>query len=167
MLKILEKFDKYFLWVENKILVIIPFLLTLLTISAVFNRYFIKRSMSWYEEIAIYSFMLLTYWGISNIARDDAHLSVDFLKSKFRGKSLIYLKIVIWSIASFVSLCGVYFGMRMSLITNMKTIALKIPYSIILFSTLVMSFFGMSVRYLYKIINALKNIEKDEKKESL
>jgi len=122
--------------------------------------------MGWYEEVAIFSFMLLTYWGISNIARDDAHLSVDFLKSKLKGKSLVYLKIFIWSISLLVSLCGVYFGIKMSLISNMRTVALRIPYSIILLSTIVMGFTGILVRCLYKIMDALKMLKEDNKKGS-
>jgi hypothetical protein len=47
----------------------------------------------------------------------------------------------------------------------MKTVSLKIPNSIILFSTIAMGFIGMSVRYLYKIINRIKNLKEDYEKE--
>ena len=161
MLKILEKVVNYFTCIENKILTIIPLLLLLVSIFAVFNRYFLKYSMGWYEEISIYLFMLLVYWGASKASRDESHYSVNIIIDKFKGKVRSYLIIIIWSVCLLISLLGVYFGIKMSLITTMKTVSLKIPNSIILFSTIAMGFIGMSIKYSYKIINQIKNMKED------
>lgn len=165
MLKILEKVVNYFTWIEDRMLTIVPLLLLIVSIFAVFNRYFFKYSMGWYEEISIYLFMLLVYWGTSKAARDESHYSVNIIIDKFKGKVRSYLIIIIWSICLLISLLGAYFGIQMSLITTMKTVSLKIPNSIILFSTIAMGFIGMSVRYLYKIINRIKNLKEDYEKE--
>ena len=165
MLKILEKVVNYFTWIEDRMLTIVPWLLLIVSIFAVFNRYFFKYSMGWYEEISIYLFMLLVYWGTSKAARDESHYSVNIIIDKFKGKVRSYLIIIIWSVCLLISLLGVYFGIKMSLITTMKTVSLKIPNSIILFSTIAMGFIGMSVRYLYKIINRIKNSKEDYEKE--
>lgn len=163
MLKILEKVLNYFTWIEDRILTIVPMLLLLVSIFAVFNRYFLKYSMGWYEEISIYLFMLLVYWGSSKAARDESHYSVNIIIDKFKGKVRSYLIIIIWSVCFLISLLGVYFGIKMSLITTMRTVSLKIPNSIILFSTIAMGFIGMSLRYSYKIINRMKNTKEDYK----
>ena len=167
MLKILGKIDNCFTWIEHKILIIIPLLLTLLTITSVFNRYFyfLIKTISLNEEIAIYLFILLVYWGASNIAKDDKHLTVDLLKKKLKGKSRIYSEIIIYSISLLVSLCGVYFGIKMSLITNARTSVLRIPVSIILQSTMVVGFIGISLRYFIKMISILKSLKEDKKRE--
>ena len=165
MLKILEKVVNYFTWIEDRMLTIVPLLLLIVSIFAVFNRYFFKYSMGWYEEISIYLFMLLVYWGSSKAARDESHYSVNIIIDKFKGKVRSYLIIIIWSVCLLISLLGVYFGIKMSLITTMKTVSLKIPNSIILFSTIAMGFIGMSIRYLYKIINRIKNSKEDYEKE--
>jgi len=165
LLKILEKVVNYFTWIEDRMLTIVPLLLLIVSIFAVFNRYFFKYSMGWYEEISIYLFMLLVYWGTSKAARDESHYSVNIIIDKFKGKVRSYLIIIIWSICLLISLLGAYFGIQMSLITTMKTVSLKIPNSIILFSTIAMGFIGMSVRYLYKIINRIKNLKEDYEKE--
>ena len=167
MLKILEKIDNFFTWIENRMLTIVPLLLTILTISAVFNRYFLGKSMSWNEEIVIFLYMLLVYWGASRIARDDAHLSIGLLENKLKDKPRSYLKIFIWSISLLVSLFGVYLGIKMSLITTMRTNSLRIPNSIILLSTLVIGFMGISLRCFYKIISKLKSLKEDNEKESV
>jgi len=167
MIKILEKVENYFTWIENKILVIAPLLLVIVGIIAVFNRYFLKYSMSYYEEISIYLFMLLVYWGVSRAARDESHYSVTIIIDKFKGKARSYLMIIIWSVCLLISLLGVYSGIKISLITTMKTVSLKIPNSIILFSTIVVSFIGMSMRYLYKIINGIKNSKEDYEKKGI
>lgn len=165
MLKILEKVVNYFTWIEDRMLTITPLLLLIVSIFAVFNRYFFKYSMGWYEEISIYLFMLLVYWGASKAARDGSHYSVNIIIDKFKGKVRNYLIIIIWSVCLLISLLGVYFGIKMSLITTMKTVSLKIPNSIILFSTIAMGFIGMSLRYFYKIINRIKNTREDYEKE--
>lgn len=166
MLKILKKVVNYFTWIEDRMLTIVPWLLLIVSIFAVFNRYFFKYSMGWYEEISIYLFMLLVYWGTSKAVRDESHYSVNLMIDKFKGKVRSYLIIIIWSVCLLISLLGVYSGIKMSLITTMKTVSLKIPNSIILFSTIAMGFIGMSVRYLYKIINRIKNSKEDYEKES-
>ena len=163
MLKILEKVVNCFTRTEDKMLNIVPLLLLLVSIFAVFNRYFLKYSMGWYEEISIYLFMLLVYWGASKAARDESHYSVNIIIDKYKGKVRSYLEILIWSVCLLISLLGVYFGIKMCLITTMKTVSLKIPNSIILFSTIGMGFIGMSLRYLYKILNRIKNMKEDYK----
>ena len=85
LLRVLEVIDKHFEWIESRILIIIPLLLTVLTIFAVFNRFILKFSMSWYEEIAIFFYMVIVYWGSSRASKDDTHFAVDFLKEKLRG----------------------------------------------------------------------------------
>lgn len=164
LLRILTRIDRYFEWMENKILIIIPLLLTILCIFAVFNRYLFGMSMSWYEEISIFFYMLIVYWGSSKASNDETHFTLNFLKDKLKGKSLAYSKIIIWAICLLVTLLGVYFGIKMSLIITMKTVSLKIPKSIIIASTLMMGFFGMSLRYSIKIINELKYIKENSEK---
>lgn len=164
MLKILKKIVNCFTWIEDRILTIIPLLLLLVSIFAVFNRYFLKYSMGWYEEISIYFFMLLVYWGASKAAKEESHYSVNIIIDKCQGRTRDYLEIIIWSVCLFISLLGAYFGIQMSLITTMKTVSLKIPNSIILFSTIAMGFIGMSIKYFYKIITKIKNIKEDYRK---
>lgn len=157
MLKILEKISKYFSHLENVILNIAPLSLLLISIFAVFNRYFLKYSMGWYEEISIYLYMLLVYWGASKASKDNSHYSVSIILDKYQGKNRNYFEIIIWAFCLLISLLGVYFGMKMCLITTRKTVYLKIPTSIILFTTITMGFLGMSLKYLYKIIYRLTN----------
>ncbi|MBA7552244.1 hypothetical protein ES705_44802 [subsurface metagenome] len=165
MLKILEKVVNYFTWIEDKILNIIPLVLLLVSIFAVFNRYFLRISMGWYEEISIYLFMLLVYWGASKASRDGSHYNVTIIIDRYKGKVRSYLGIIIWSVCLFISLLGAYSGIQISLITTMKTVSLKIPNSIIVFSTMAIGFIGMSVKYLYKIINQIKNMKEHYEKE--
>jgi len=160
ILKMLEVIDKYFGWIERKILITIPLLLTILTIFAVINRFIFRYSMSWYEEIAIFFYMIIVYWGSSRVSKDDGHFTVDFLKEKLEGKALFYSEIIIYAVCLLIALLGLYFGIKMSLIVTMKTVSLKIPKSIIIFTTLTLGFFGMSLRYLCKILEKLKEYNK-------
>jgi len=106
--------------------------------------------------------MLIVWWGASNVAKDDAHLKMTILADKLRGKVLIYLNLLISLVCLIVSILGIYFTIKMSLIITMKTVSLRIPYYIILLSSVAMGFFGLTLRYLYKFVgnlNILKNIK--------
>jgi len=161
LLKIVKKIVSCFTWTENKILTIIPFLLLLVSVFAVFNRYFFKYSMGWYEEISLYLYMLLVYWGASKAAKDGTHYSVNLIIDKYKGRTRNYIDIFIHLVLISISLLGFYFGVKMSMITTMKTVSLRIPNSIILFTTIAMGFLGMSIKYLYKIIKLIKNTREE------
>lgn len=161
MLKILEKLVNLFTWIEDRVLTIFPSLLLLVSIFAVFNRYFLKYSMGWYEEISIFFYMLLVYWGASKAAKDGSHYSVNLIVDKYQGRTRSYIEIFIWLVCLSISLLGTYFGIQMAMITTMKTVSLKIPNTIILFTTIALGFLGMSLKYLYKIINQFKNMKEE------
>jgi len=161
LLKILRKIVNCFTWSENRILTIIPFLLLLVSIFAVFNRYFLKYSMGWYEEISLYLYMLLVYWGASKAAEEGTHYSVSLITDKYKGRTRNYIDIFIYLVCLSISLLGFYFGVKMSMITTMKTVSLRIPNSIILFTTIAVGFLGMSLKYLYKIIKLIKNTREE------
>jgi len=135
-----------------------PFLLLLVSTFAVFNRYFLKYSMGWYEEISLYLYMLLVYWGASKAAKDGTHYSVNLIIDKYQGRTRHYMNLFIWLVCLSISLLGAYFGVQMAMVTTMKTVSLRIPNSIILFTTIAMGFLGMSLKYLYKIIEQIKSM---------
>ena len=158
LLKILRKIVNCFTWIEDKVLTIMPFLLLLVSTFAVFNRYFLKYSMGWYEEISLYLYMLLVYWGASKAAKDGTHYSVNLIIDKYQGRTRHYMNLFIWLVCLSISLLGAYFGVQMAMVTTMKTVSLRIPNSIILFTTIAMGFLGMSLKYLYKIIEQIKSM---------
>jgi len=160
LLKILGKLENYYTWIEKRIIVISSISITIVIFASVVSRYLLKSPMSWSQEVSIVFFMLLTYWSMSRAAKDETHYCVDVIRDRFKGKIRILHSIFIWLICLLISLLGVYFGSKMSLFTTMKTVSLRIPNSIILFSTMVMGFVGMSLRYLCKIINEIKTLKK-------
>jgi len=161
LLKILKKIVNCFTWSENRILTIIPLLLLLVSIFAVFNRYFLKYSMGWYEEISLYLYMLLVYWGASKAAEEGTHYSVNLIIDRYKGRTRNYIDIYIYLVCLSISLLGFYFGVKMSMITTMRTVSLRIPNTIILFTTIAVGFLGMSLKYLHKIVKKIKNIREE------
>ena len=160
LLKVLKSANDFCTKIEERIIIITGFLLTLVTVVAVFNRYFLLKTMAWYEEISIFLYIILVYWGASNVAKDDAHLRVTILLDMLRGKNRICLNLLIELSCLILSILGVYFGIKMSLTITMKTVALRIPYSIILLFGLTIGFIGLTLRYLYKFVGSLNKIKK-------
>jgi TRAP-type C4-dicarboxylate transport system permease small subunit len=165
LMKKLGKTNNFLTKIENPFLIIIAFFSILLTLVAVFNRYFIGATIAWYEEISILLFRLLIYWGASNAAKDNEHLRVSILEDKLRGKAKIYLALFVSFVCIVISLMGIYFGCKICLSTTMRTVCLHIPNSIIIFSTLIMGFIGLTLRYIYQFLLNLNEFELEKKRE--
>lgn len=159
MYKLLNKMDSLIQRLAEIMLYMSSFLLFALIIVAVINRYLLNFSMAWYEEVSGILYMVLVYWGTIVIARNNEHLSVSFIKDKFKFKNLNYIQFLIWVFCLSISLLGFYYGMRITFLTTMKTVSLRIPNSIITFSTLGIGFLGMSLVYLNKIVSEFKKLK--------
>lgn len=158
--KILGKANGYFTEIEKVIMYISSILLATLTLATVFNRYFLKLPiMPWYEEISVMLYLVLVYWGVSNVAKDDKHMKLTIISEKYKGKSIaMYLGFFSSLVCLCVSIITVYQLIRVSQITTMKSIYLKIPESSIVLIGITMGFFGLTLRYFYRVIIYLNEI---------
>jgi len=160
ILKKLEKTDEFFAKTEEVIIKIFSFLLTAVILIAVFNRFLIKNSMGWQEEISTFFYMVIVYYGISNAAKDeDGHLRVNILETKFKERTtfIYYLDVFRELICLIVCLLGFYSMLKISISITKSTVSLNIPYSIIWFSTAVISFFILSFRYFRRFFIKLSH----------
>jgi len=163
ILSILERANKLLTKIEERVLILTGLFLVLLNLIAVINRYFLKYTMAWYEELSLILYYSLVYFGASNLARYDAHLKMSILSDNLKeGKAKISLNLFVELFCLFISIIGLYFGIKIALTTTMKTVVLGIPNSIILFLSLVPGFFGLTLVYLYRFIvslNKFKNLK--------
>lgn len=159
-MNILYKVNNYFTKIEEILMDFSGVLILLTTLVAVLNRYFNMRiPMSWYEEIVIILYMILIYWGTSHVAKDNKHLTLSLFLDMLKGKKIgIYLDLLIMLSCLIISIMGVYFSIKMSLVFKIKTPTLGIQQSIILFFTLALPFFGLTLRYLYKFVATLNKL---------
>lgn len=158
--KKLEEVDEFFAKIEEVIIIIFSFLLTAVVLIGVFNRYLLKNSMAWQEEISTFFFMMVVYYGISHVAKDkDGHLRVNILENKIKERIayFYYLDVFHELICLSVCLLGFYSMLKMSISVGKSTVSLKIPYSIILFSSTVISFFILSFRYFRRFFIGLSH----------
>lgn len=167
-MKVLRRINDFYTRVERIVIIMSSFSLWLLVLIAVVNRYFIKRGIAWYEELVMFFFMLLVYWGTSNVAKYNEHLSLTILQEKIKKKrNKIYLNLFINFICLTISVIGIYFSIKISSANTMKTLSLKFPKCVILYSTLVMGFFGLTLRYLYRFVDTLNKLKRKSQKESI
>jgi len=159
LLKIIKTIKKYFEWFGNSILNIFPVLLTILTIIAVFNRYLLDYPMSWNEEISLWISMAIVFWGIIYASKNNKHFRIDLLMKNLKEREQKYLEVMILIVCLLISLLGIYFGIKIVVMTSSKTDVFRIPQKIIILSTMVMGFIGMSLEYLYQVITKIKKLK--------
>lgn len=160
--KILEKINNYVTKIEEKVIVLTSLLLVILTLFAIVNRYFLKYSLAWYEEVALILYFILVYYGTSNIAKDDNHIKLTLLSDVLKVKNAaIYLNLFSELCCLFVSIMGVYISMKINLITTWRTASLNIPNSLILFFSVTLGFFCLTLRYSYRVLNSLNKFNKN------
>lgn len=159
MVKIIKTIKKYFEWFGNNILNIFPVLLIILTIIAVFNRYFLDYPMSWNEEISLWIYMVIVFWGIIYASKNNKHFRIDLMMKSLKEREQKYLEVMILIVCLLISLLGIYFGIKIVVMTSSKTAVFRIPQKMIILSTMVMGFIGMSLEYLYQVITKIKKIK--------
>lgn len=166
-INLLKRLDNYITHIEKVILVISSFLITFLTALSAINRYYIKLALPWIQEISLICFMLLVFYGMSNVAKHEDHLRVSALNSVFKNNNFhFYHSVYINVITIFITIMGVFYGMRMVITTTRVTPYLSIPYSIILFFSFVMGFMFYSIRILSKLLIPLFRDRKEEEGEN-
>ena len=150
---------KYFEWFGSNILNIFPVLLIILTIIAVFNRYFLDYPISWYEEISLWISMAIVFWGIIYASKNNKHFRIDLLMKSLKEREQKYLEVMILVVCLLISILGIYFGIKIVVMTSSKTAVFRIPQKMIILSTMVMGFIGMSLEYLYQVITKIKKLK--------
>jgi len=150
---------KYFEWFGSNILNIFPVLLIILTIIAVFNRYFLDYPISWYEEISLWISMAIVFWGIIHASKNNKHFRIDLLMKSLKEREQKYLEVMILVVCLLISILGIYFGIKIVVMTSSKTAVFRIPQKMIILSTMVMGFIGMSLEYLYQVITKIKKLK--------
>jgi len=154
---LLKKIDIVISWIERNILISSAFSITMLTFFSTINRYFLKISLPWIEEITILFYMFLVYYGASNVEKDNSHLRVSYFESKLinNPKASFFQSLYVNIISFIVLLLGIIYGFVMILTTTRKTTYLAIPYTFILTVTF---WFGL-IFYAFRVFLFL-NYEK-------
>lgn len=78
----------------------------------VFTRYVFHLSLPWSEEIAVYSFIWITFLGISLGVRDQNHLLADVMPSNLRPAIDRALWLVVYAVTTFVAFLFLYYGWK-------------------------------------------------------
>ena len=150
--------------IEKAVMTGAMFMVITLTLLAVFNRYVIKSTlMSWYQEVNLLFYMILVFWGSSNVAKGNYHMKLELLALKLKDISLKkrnnwYHKYnLINNIFCFIiSLMGTYYILEFVILTRKVTPILRIPTKITLSISLVGGFLGLTLSYLVNILNILE-----------
>lgn len=163
-MKTVKKLLSYVTAAEYAIMVIAFVAMVIAYFVSVVNRNFIKGSMPWTEELALYSMVYLALLGTEVGLRDGTQVAVTAVVEKFHGigrKIIDLIKQVVLEIFSFVMLSsGVSLCLR-QFQTGQTTPVLKIPMGIMYFA-LVLTFFLIFVIQGITLIEMVCSLRKKE-----
>jgi len=171
-----SKMESITIKIEKAVMIGSMFIVITLTLLSVFNRYVIKSTlMTWYQEINLLFYMILVFWGSSNVAKGNHHMKLELLALKLKAISLkkrnswYHNYNLINNLFCFIiSLMGTYYMLEFVILTNKVTPILRIPTKITLSISLVGGFAGLTLSYLANILNTLKEkalLTKNKKKQ--
>ena len=131
---------------------------------SVVNRNFIKASMPWTEEIALYSMVYMALIGTEVGLRDGTQVSVTALTSKLEGKLagkiLGYISQIILIVFVFIIFRQGWAMVAKQMATGQTTPVLKIPMYLMYFS-LVLSFGITLITQIVVLVGKIFNIPMD------
>ena len=155
-MKGIKKLLSYVTKVEYAIMIIAFIAMVAAYFVAVINRNFIKASMPWTEEVAMYSMIYMALLGTEVGLRDGTQVAVTAVIEKLHGvtkKIVSIIEQIILEIFSFVMLKAGLALFSKQLQTGQTTPVLKVPMSVMYFS-LVLTF------ALILVIQAVMLVEK-------
>ncbi len=160
---------KLFNKIEERTILLLFLLFTIVITIQVIFRYFISYSLAWSEELARYFFIATVYLGISYVERYDGHLSINILRTnggKFLGK---YLPILVSCISIAISSIVAYWGYNMVLFvyeTQELSPSMEIPIAWMYFC-IPIGFICMTIHSIANLVTYCKktfNINSEEGK---
>jgi len=108
---------RWFDWAVERILAIVFVVFTLLSFTQVIARYFFGHPLTWTEEISRYLFVWVVFVGAGVAERYRAHVTLDFLVSRFSPRVRYWLDIVNGFLcAAMVLTLFVWYGWSLTLI---------------------------------------------------
>lgn len=143
---------------EKWALVILMVVMTLVVIYQITNRFLIKSSMPWSEEMARYLFAWLVFLGSSYAAKQKAHIGVTALVNMLPGKTQRIAEIVMYLICMGLSIVLVIFGAQIMIVQksmNQLSPVMRIP---MYWPYLSIPFGGVFIftRFTQHFLNAIK-----------
>lgn len=161
MINILKKVDRIATKMERAMMISTGLLLILITLIAVIDRYIFKTGlMTWYPEVIIILYTLMIMWGASNLAKDGELMQVNLLDTKLSSLSASVCnkyRLLNSILCLVISVMGTYYWWMYSVLTKSDTPILKIPNTYIFLIAFFLGFLGLSVRYLMRIVNLLRD----------
>jgi TRAP-type C4-dicarboxylate transport system permease small subunit len=120
--------------IEELISVTTFVIMTLLTITNVFTRYLENYTIPLSDELSRYCFMWMTFFGAALCTKHEKHIVIDFLINSTAGTLQKIMKYIVDVAVILLMVFMVYYGLKLALVTSMKTSTLGIPMSYILYA---------------------------------
>ena len=155
----LQKICDWIQELEEKVLFL---LLTVIVISLflqVFNRFVLKISLGWTQEMAIYSLFWMVMIGVSIGIRRQSHLVVDFLILRLPESLKYYYRISVHLTMMLILLILVYQGVIFAWKDGLRVISVGITIKMIYVYVSIPLCSAISILYLVENIISLKRGE--------
>lgn len=129
-----NKLFRYLLNIDLLISCIALSILVVITFSGVIMRYFMNNPFIWLEEVQLWLFMWVTFFGASAAFRTGSHMAIEFivdqLPPNIRKVMEILISLVVIIALLYLMINGAKLVEQM-INTNRVTNILKIPYPLI------------------------------------
>ncbi|MGD1821484.1 MAG: TRAP transporter small permease [Pleomorphochaeta sp.] len=158
----MKKFIKIYQKIEEIFLIVCFAIMGIVLTSQIFCRYALNIPIAWAEELSRYLQIWITFVGIGYGVRNNSHISLTLLRSKFSNKVrliielLINLLIIISSIL--IVIVSPEFLLQQDKMASTMALSLQIVYIAIPI--------GFLINFIYKV-SELINLFNNPKKEIL
>jgi C4-dicarboxylate transporter DctQ subunit len=166
-MKFIKKIDNLLTKFEEYSITILLMTMTAVTFWGVINRFFLKNSLSWSEELSRYLSIWATFIGASLGVKKGAHIGVEalviVLPVNIRKNVDIFTDILSFLFCIGIAITGYNYGLKL-IGTGQLSPAMRIPISYA-YAAIPFGMILMSIRYIIAIANKISPIEKSTRKE--
>ncbi|WP_134701146.1 TRAP transporter small permease [Ammoniphilus sp. YIM 78166] len=168
---LIRKIDSILTKIEESIIFVFLFIMLAVVFWGVFNRFLLKDSLSWAEELARYLMIWATFIAASLGVKRSMHISIDVATVYLPEKA----KRVVTLLSHFIALCfcilliaiGMPFVMKL-IATNQLSPAMRVPMYLV-YSAVPVGVLLMAFRYVLVILEgflSFRDTKEDKQKDT-
>ncbi len=162
-MKFIKKLDKVMTFFEEYIITILLFLMTVVTFWGVINRFFLKESLPWSEELARYLSIWAALIGASLGVKKGVHIGVEAFVTVLPARIQEYVSVVTIFLSLVFCTAMAYIGYDFSLKlmeTEQLSAAMRIPI-VIAYAAIPAGTFLMAVRYAMLLVETVLKVRQN------
>ena len=138
-------------------------LMAIFTFLNIVLRLLFKNTLPWLQEITRYLFVWMVFISIGAVVREKGHIRITFIQTKFKGKALHILEIIVYVISIIFGCIIAYYSVPLvASLGDMRASSMQWYKMSYLYAVLPVGMLSFVLRNIQMIILEIREMKREE-----